>query len=115
MPASEEKGSFLRIDDYVFLSIDVPTGKLTEEEQLALVLNASMDTIWKSAHLDWQAFLFIEAYVVYAFFKLFFWFTVENYLDVYIFTASCTEGPDFGLDKWNSRDHRGSDRISDPG
>lgn len=41
--ASKEKGSFLRIGDYVFLSIEEPTWELIVEEQLVLALNASMD------------------------------------------------------------------------
>lgn len=38
-PAPEEGGSYFREDDYI--SIDVPAGELTEEEQLSLALKAS--------------------------------------------------------------------------
>lgn len=42
--APEEEGSVLRDDDSIPPSAEAPVGELTEEEQLALALKASMDT-----------------------------------------------------------------------
>lgn len=57
-PTPEEGGSVLRDDDYILQSSDVPVRELTEEEQLAQALKASIDIALEEQAARVASFLF---------------------------------------------------------